>query len=323
MQRRRLISHGLIAVAVFSVLHATAAVSSAAAGKKLAYEQHMNVVYGEADGVALVMDVFTPTGPKNGIGIIDVASGAWHSDRGKIRDHMLARVYDIFCGKGYTVFAVLPGSISRFSVPDMIQHLRMATKWVQRHSTEYGIDPQNMGITGGSAGGHLASLVVVSTPADIDGKVDQPFKAVGVFFPPTDFINYRGHATDFGKDGRSAQLVRSLAADRGDQSGRPFDAAQLTELARKISPALLIDRKQPAFLIIHGDADPLVPLHQSELLVAALKKQGGSAELIVKKGGGHPWFTIADEVKVMADWFDKELKPKQTPGGQAENTKHE
>src|SRR5579863_3696053 len=91
-----------------------------AADTKLTYEQHMNVVYGEIDGVALVMDVFTPTGPKNGIGIVDIASGAWFSDRGKIRDHMRARVYDIFCGKGYTVFAIRPGSITRFSVPEMI-----------------------------------------------------------------------------------------------------------------------------------------------------------------------------------------------------------
>ena len=323
MQRRRWIPHDVFALAVLSALLGTATISSAAAGKKLAYEQHMNVIYGDGDGVALVMDVFTPTGPKNGIGIIDVASGAWHSDRGKIRDHMLARVYDIFCGKGYTVFAVRPGSISRFSIPDMVKHIRMATKWVQDHSAEYGIDPHNLGITGGSAGGHLSALVVVSTPADKDGKVDQPFKAVGVFFPPTDFIRYRGRATDFGKDERSAQFIRSLTADRGDPSDRALDAAKLTELARKISPALLVDRKQPPFLIIHGDADFTVPLHQSEMLVAALKKNGGSAELIVKKGGGHPWFTIAEEVKVMADWFDKELKPKQTPGGQAENTKHE
>jgi acetyl esterase/lipase len=323
MPRRKTILHGVIALAVLSALQSAAAISGAAAPKKLAYEQKMDVIYGDADGVALVMDVFRPTGPKNGIGIIDVASGAWHSDRGKIRDHMRARVYDIFCGKGYTVFAVRPGSISRFSVPDMVKHIRMATKWVQDHSAEYGIDPQNLGITGGSAGGHLSALVVVSTPAGKDGKVDQPFKAVGIFFPPTDFISYRGHATDFGKDERSARLIRSLAADRGDQSDRALDAAKLTELARNISPALLVDRKQSPFLIIHGDADFTVPLHQSEMLLAALKKNGGSAELIVKKGGGHPWFTIAEEVKVMADWFDKELKPKQTPGGHVESTKHE
>lgn len=309
MQRRKFISRVVVALAAATFCLGPELPSHAAGETKVPYEQHKDVIYGDSDGVALVMDVFTPTGPKNGIGIIDVASGAWHSDRGKIHDHMRARVYDIFCAKGYTVFAVRPGSISRFSVPDMVDHLRTATKWVQSHAAEYGIDPHNLGITGGSAGGHLASLVVVSTPADKQGKVDQPFKAVGVFFPPTDFINYHRTGTDFSKDERAAKRVRSLAAPRGEEGEKLLDGPQLTELAKKISPALLVDRKQPPFLIIHGDADFTVPLHQSELLLAALKKQGGSAELIVKKGGGHPWLTIAEEVKVMADWFDAQLRP--------------
>ena len=61
------------------------------------------------------------------------------------------------------------------------------------------------------------------------------------------------------------------------------------------------------FLFIHGDSDPLVPLQQSQKMVELLKAAGGSAELIVKKGGGHPWLTIFEEVKIMADWFDHHL----------------
>ena len=52
------------------------------------------------------------------------------------------------------------------------------------------------------------------------------------------------------------------------------------------------------------------PLQQSKKLVETLKAAGGSAELIVKKGGGHPWMTIHEEVKVMADWFDQLLPEK-------------
>ena len=68
------------------------------------------------------------------------------------------------------------------------------------------------------------------------------------------------------------------------------------------------------FLLIHGDADPLVPLQQSHRMVEALKEAGGSVELIVKKGGGHPWPTLPEEVKIMADWFDQHLpEAKSTP----------
>jgi acetyl esterase/lipase len=311
MQRPLLISHGLIALAVLAGVCGTAAPSPAAAPeksaeKKLTYEQKKDVIYADSDGVAFCMDIFTPTGPKNGVGIIDIASGAWHSDRGKIRDHMRGRFYDIFCGRGYTVFAIRPGSISRFSIPDMIKHLRVGTKWVQDHAGEYGIDPHNLGLTGASAGGHLSALLVVSTAAGKDGKVDQPFKAVGIFFPPTNFLNFRGSEEDFGKSERTNRFIRSLAVDR-EQADRKLDVEKLRDLAKQISPALLVDRQQPPFLVIHGDADPVVPLQQSELLVEALKKQGGSAELIIKKGGGHAWLTIPEEVKVMADWFDKHL----------------
>jgi dipeptidyl aminopeptidase/acylaminoacyl peptidase len=49
----------------------------------------------------------------------------------------------------------------------------------------------------------------------------------------------------------------------------------------------------------------VVPLSQSEKLLAALKAKDIPAELIIKEGGGHPWMTIPVEVAKMADWFDK------------------
>jgi dipeptidyl aminopeptidase/acylaminoacyl peptidase len=62
--------------------------------------------------------------------------------------------------------------------------------------------------------------------------------------------------------------------------------------------------------MIHGDADSVVPLQQSQVMLAALKKAGASAELIVKAGGGHPWPTLHEEVQVIADWFDRQLSAK-------------
>lgn len=52
-----------------------------------AYVQKQDVVFGESHGTGLLMDVFEPTTKSNGLAIIDVASGSWYSDRGKIRDH--------------------------------------------------------------------------------------------------------------------------------------------------------------------------------------------------------------------------------------------
>ena len=63
-------------------------------------------------------------------------------------------------------------------------------------------------------------------------------------------------------------------------------------------------------MLIHGDADPAVPLQQSEVMVEALKNAGVEAKLIVKPGGGHPWPTIHEEVAILADWFDSQLLDK-------------
>jgi acetyl esterase/lipase len=283
-------------------------IASPAAGQVAPYTQRENVVYGEVHGVGLLMDVFTPSGASNGLGVIDVISGAWYSDRGKIRDHMRAQTFDILCRKGYTVFAIRPGSITKFSAPEMLANLNAGIRWVKEHAKEHAIDAERLGMMGASAGGHLACLAAV-TAEDAKADGDKPgtsarVKAVAVFFPPTDFLDYGGKAIAPGGDDRWGQLVRRLALPQGAATD---SADELTKKVTQISPARLVTPSVPPFLLIHGDADPLVPLQQSEAMVAALKKAGVDAQLIVKAGGGHPWPTLHEEVQVIADWFDKRL----------------
>jgi acetyl esterase/lipase len=264
------------------------------------YTQTKNIVFAEVDGIGLILDVFAPTGKPNGLGIVDVASGAFYSDRGKIEDHRRAKVYDTFCGKGYTVFAVRPGSITKFNLAEMAKNLKQGVAWVKDHASDYAIDPNRLGLTGASAGGHLASLVAVTA----DDKT--AVKAAGVFFPPTNFLEYRGQKLDDSTPKQHVELVKRFVYPAGVS---PASTSEMIEKLKAVSPALQVTEKAPPFLIIHGDADPLVPLDQSEKLLAALKAANVPCELIVKKGGAHPWPTIHEEVKVMADWFDKQLVP--------------
>lgn len=263
------------------------------------YRQSENVVYAEVHGVGLVLDTFVPTGQKNGHGIIDVASGAWHSDRGKIRDHERAQVFRTMCARGFTVFAVRPGSITKFSAPEMVDHVNRAIRWVKEHADQYGVDPNELGLMGASAGGHVASLAAVT--AEDSTRVG----AVAVFFPPTDLLDYGGQRLDRAAEGEMGRIVRALAFPAGESDGKTQE--EVAESLEAISPARLVTLDAPPFLLIHGDADTSVPLQQSEAMVAALEKEGVSAELIVKPGGTHPWPTIHEEVAVMADWFLERL----------------
>lgn len=276
----------------------------------LPYDQKVDVVYGEVHGTGLLMDVFTPKEKPNGLAIVDVVSGAWHSDRSKIRDHTLAQLYRIFCSHGYTVFGIRPGSRSRYTALEMATHVKLGIRYVKLHAAEYKIDPERLGLTGASAGGHLATLVAV-TPEAGNPEAKQPLqrldtqvRAAAVFFPPTDFLDWNGKPAD-------SQMLADLLFLGGIKG---HSEEEIQERAREISPAQLVKAPPVPFLLIHGDADPLVPLQQSHKMVSALKAAGGTAKLIVKPGGGHPWMTLPEEVKIMADWFDQNLsKTKPSP----------
>ena len=272
------------------------------------YDQKVNLVYGEAHGVGLVMDIFVPTGKKNGLGIVDVISGAWYSDRGKLRDHQRAQIFDIFCRKGYTIFAIRPGSITKFTVPEMLDNLRRGIRWVKEHADDYNVAADRLGLIGASAGGHLACLAAVTA----NEKESASVRAAGIFFPPTDFLEYAGQKPDVRAEFGLGAILRRLAFPKGVDG---LSDEEITRRVTQISPARLVTKHSPPFLLFHGSADFTVPLRQSKVMVEALKKAGISAELIVKKGGGHPWPTIHEEVLVLANWFDKQLTSTQ-PAGQ-------
>ena len=290
---------------IFLLLIAFSLCSKPSAAQDAPFVQHLNVVYAEAHGIGLVMDIFVPSGTKNGLAVVDVISGAWYSDRSKIQDHAMSQTFHILCRKGYTVLAIRPGSITKFSALEMRSHLNQGIRWVKDHAKEYSIDPDRLGMMGASAGGHLACLTAVTAHENLDPKLgDTSVKAVAVFFPPTDFLKYGDKAADPNADDRLGKAMRRLAFTDGADNP---SAEEVTKALTKISPARQVTEKSPPFLLIHGDADPMVPLQQSETMVQSLKKAGVPAELIVKKGGAHPWLTIHEEVQVIADWFDKQL----------------
>lgn len=275
---------------------------TAAEAPVLPYHQQKNVVYAEVHGVGLLLDIFTPRSQPNGLAIVDVASGAYHSDRGKIRDHKRARMFDIFCGRGYTVFAIRPGSIAKFNGPEMLENVNRGILWVKDHAKEYQIDPDRLALLGASAGGHLACMAAVS--AD-DPQSKTRVKAIGVFFPPTDLMNYGGLKIDIRGNDALANSIRRLITPKGSET---INEEKLDELRTAFSPARLVKPGLPPFLLIHGTADLMVPLQQSRTMVAALEKANVPVTLIIKEGGGHPWPTIHEEVEKMADWIDGQLK---------------
>lgn len=275
------------------------------------FTQKEDVVFADVHGIGLLLDIFTPVGEKNGLAIVDVVSGSFFSDRGKLRAHVKFGVYDEFCAKGYTVFAVRPGSMTKFAIPEMADHVKMAIRWVRLNHEKFGVNTDRMGIVGASAGGHLASLVALTPDDGSPTSTDPLFRqscriqAAAVFFPPADFLAWGDINVDTNKTPGLPIMFKNIIFAG---PAVPRSPERLKEQIMKISPAHQVKENSPPFLLIHGDADPIVPLQQSKIFFQRLKEKGVDAELIIKPGGEHPWPTLRDEVKIAVQWVDSKLR---------------
>ena len=164
------------------------------------YERTKEVIYGRKHGVALTMDVITPA-KQNNRGVIFAVSGGWFSSHDNIDKVIDRGTFLELLKRGHTVFAVVHGSQPKFTVPEIREDMHRAVRFIRHHAELYKIDPANIGMFGGSAGGHLTLLQGTDGQdgdPSAEGPVDRESSAVQAivsYFPPTDFLNYGGGAT--------------------------------------------------------------------------------------------------------------------------------
>ncbi len=278
-----------------------------------------DVVYGHKYGLALTMEVLTPAHP-NGLGVLWVVSSSGRSSREQTLTESFGRRTLPLLERGYTVFAVIPGSAPIFDVREQATDVRRAVRFVRSRAADFGIDPGRLGIAGASAGGLLALLTALAgdagdpQAADPLERASSRVQAAGCFFPPTDLVNY-------GAPGRSVlDLMRERdgAVDPAFQfhvvdprTGNrtlvtsPDDVARLLAEA---SPITHVTRDAPPTILIHGDSDRAVPAQQSQTLIQRLTDAGVPARLVVRPGAGHAYPGWEADAALLADWFDAQLR---------------
>jgi acetyl esterase/lipase len=274
-----------------------------------------DVIYGRKFGMALTMDVFQPA-QKNGYGVIFLVNGAWYSshDPESVPFNypcVSPENYKPYLDAGYTVFAVVTSSAPKFSIPEIIEDLPRAVRFIRYNAAKYGVNPAHLGVLGSSSGGHLSLMMgTTGKPGSPDAKdpVDRESSelgAVACFFPPTDFLNWGGP----GIDGVGLASMGPLWIVFGP---RAWTEPSRQILGREISPIYYITPKMPPTLIIHGDADNVVPLQQSESFVKRAAEVGAPpVKLVVRKGKGHGWgdfWKSQEDVSLFVDWFDENLR---------------
>ena len=276
-------------------------------------------IYGRKDGMALTMTVLTPKKKVNGKAIIYVLSGNWISSE-RMLDAFSERT-GLYIDAGYTLFGVMVGCQPRYAIPDEIEDLKRAVRFVRYHAANYKIDPDRIGITGSSSGGHLSLMIATSdnviNPKSKDpvDKVSSRVQAAAVFYPPTDFLNY-GKANTFSQVSQAGLAFMGLAGAFDfkvfSDSTRTYvsitDMEKKREIAKEISPITHVSSDDPPVLIIHGNKDFVVPMQQSESIIARFKEMKVPCHFIMREGGAHGWPNRDVEEKNFIDWFDKYLK---------------
>ena len=190
--------------------------------------------------------------------------------------------------------------------PGNLHDCKNAVRWLRKNADQLNVDESNIGVIGGSAGGHLA-LMVAYTP-------DHPKLSSDELYPG---ISDRvGACVDM--YGITNLLTRQLTDDDGNPTGElkdhrlfPQDREEAPAKWRNASPVNHISKESPPTLILHGTKDTTVDRDQSKELLAALKKAGVESELEMIKGAGHAWpleTKRADLRSKVVEFFDRHLK---------------
>jgi len=279
----------------------------AGAERACAQERVRDIVYGRKLGMALTMDVWKPA-KQNGIGVIFLVSGGFQSGLDKVDSERFgAVVLKPFLDRGQTVFAVSHSAQPKFNVIEIVPDIHRAVRFIRVHAKDYGVDPDRLGIMGGSSGGFLALAIgTAGKPGDQAAKdpVDRAssrVQAVACFNPACDLVNY-------GKIGRSIVEFNPVKPGGPAFGVQEMPTDEQIRLLRELSPLEAVTKDTAPTLIIHGDADLAVPYEQSERFVAKLAEQNVPHQLITRKNAGHNWPDMSKDDVLRADWFDKHLR---------------
>jgi acetyl esterase/lipase len=224
------------------------------------------------------LDLYLPETGQNWPLIIWVHGGAFRL--GSKED----KVPLCYLSAGYAVASINYRLSQHAPFPAQIQDCKAAVRWLRANAGQFRLDPQRIGAWGESAGGHLVAML--GTTGDTDAfdvgenlHVSSHADAVVDYFGPTDFIQMDDHRLPGG------QIHNTPDSPESELVGGPIQENK--ERVARANPITYVTPNAAPFLMVHGELDPLVPHHQSQLLEQALKQAGVPVLFYTVKGAGH------------------------------------
>ena len=286
-----------------------------------------DVVYGHKDGLALTFDVFKPASNSNGAGVLYIESGGWRSSWRPIEQSRSR--FDTLLSKGFTVFVVRHGSAPRYNAHEAYGDVQRAVRFVRLHAQTYRVDPDRLGVYGGSAGGHLSLMLGLASDTGDPSAEDEVLRgssqvaAVVAYYPPVDLrpqspsdggfppVTTESYFYSNGLDVVPRRRVATPCCDTVHGAHERWPALDLEEaVAASISPIMYVSSDDPPTLLVHGDADVIVDLNASQMIHGALMKSHVETDLVVIEGAGHGFRTpehLTRATDALVGWFEKHL----------------
>ena len=277
-----------------------------------------DIEYGQAGGQSLKLDMFSPQRDDANAetdllpAVVFVHGGGWSAgDKKDFRPYarQLAQHGFVTFSIGYRLF----NARGENRWPAQIDDVQRAVRWIRSKADEYGIDPERIGAAGGSAGGHLVSLLGTTDTRDNSDEnlagYSSRVSCVVDIFGPTDMGDDFAPKVEAGE--RVNQLVRGLLG---------ADPKEIVDVVKGASPLAQVDEGDAAFLIFHGKLDKLVPLDHSERMDAALRAAGVESKLVVFDDEGHGFRKPGNRARFALEslaFFNRHLKARTQAGGKA------
>lgn len=249
-----------------------------------------DVVFGVGGGRDLKCDVFYPPNEeKDRPGVLIIHGGGWQmGDRDQLKYYgiQLARygLVGVACEYRLSGEAIWPAHIN---------DVKAALRWMRANADRLGINADKICVTGNSAGAHLALILGCDTD-EFEGEggnmdVSSECAAIAAIYPPT--------RLGLGKGGAAYSHLFGNATDEA--------------IAANASPITYADKSFPPTLLIHGNADMVVPCEESFNMYHALKKAGAAVELHMFDGAPHAFDALPEFARVCIQlitlWFDRKV----------------
>lgn len=215
--------------------------------------------------------------------LLQIHGGAWTENYGSKNEQGLP-LMNHMAKRGWICVATSYRLSPKASFPDHIVDCKQALVWIKDHIAEYGGDPDFIVVTGGSAGGHLSSLLALSAnhAAFQPGFENRDTTVQGAvpFYGVYDFTDSNGVHPHEGLVAFLEDNILKLDLDGNE------------DFFREASPLFHISDKAPPFLVIHGDKDSLTPVEEARIFARELQNTSRNKVAYIELAGAQHAFDM-------------------------------